>query len=183
MCCYQHSIAYIDAKLITAIRLAFIGFFTLTLSFLVLYLSRLNLELYPYLALVLSFIIEIFGEKHLLGSTVYSELPPMEVAGPSNSGISGGGNGNSGDGYRPPKDNPNSKAGGGPGVSRANAPMVLYDEHGNILQAPANYTGQGATDRTFGTAIANSLEARAHFHKNPAGLGKVKPHSNSVGSS
>lgn len=89
--CTVTSIAHLNAKEITAIHLAFTGFFALTLPFLVLYLSKLDLNLDPYLTLASLLIFEILGDKHILDSSFFSKPGPVGGIGSSSSGNSGGG--------------------------------------------------------------------------------------------
>ena len=79
-------------------------------------------------------------------------------------GASGSGGGDGGKGWRPTKDNPQSKLAKGPGVNFKNAPLTLVDANNNNVPIPAQYTGSGPADRAVGQSMANLLQARLNLH-------------------
>ena len=83
-------------------------------------------------------------------------------------GASGSG-GDGGKGWRPTKDNPQSKLAKGPGVNFKNAPLTLVDDNLNNVTIPSQYTGSGPADRAVGQSMANLLEAR-HNRRHPTNV-------------
>lgn len=126
-----------------------------------------------FASIALLFSLDIWAPKQPIGGYLIlnsNSQPSGSLTGSSgNSSVSGstssssGGNGG-GDNWRPTKDNPQSKLGGGKGVYMKVEPLTLRDTHGRPLATPAQYTGAGPVDREFGRAMSRSLHVRATIH-------------------
>ena len=157
ICCVL-SIAQINKKELTWARLAFIVFFALSVPFMFWYSSEYYHKLYLGIdiSLILAFVITSL-KPHMIFLMEETASGPASGPGSVSAGGSAGGSGSG------------SGTGTDPVQRNKYGPLDLKDSAGNRLQAP-QYTGTGQADRTFGEAMALSLEARHEFQLSQKGL-------------